>query len=87
MTAITTYRSYDANNVHPVPVISSFDTSGNIKPLYVRINGISYHVTSAYVKPGGFNIITTYNCVITDGQTRQSVRLIHYKRENVWALQ
>ena len=51
MTACASYQSYDHLPITVIPVIASFDTDGHIKPLYVRIDGLSLKVHSCWLKP------------------------------------
>lgn len=72
-----------------VPVIASFDTEGHIKPLYVRINGISLKIYSYYERNRYANTIE-FNCKVIDDTTEETylkpLLLTYYQAERVWTI-
>ena len=76
---------YDCRQIAIVPVIASFDPSGRIIPLYVRIKGIPYKIDScrANRKLGG---IEEFYCKIRDGEYWKPLLLTYYKEEGAWTV-
>ena len=76
--------SYNSNSMNIVPVIASFDTSGTIRPLYVRIHEKSlkiiscwHHVEYSFEK---------YHCTAElDGYTKDIV-LIYHPSHSFWTI-
>lgn len=84
MVAIPTYNSYDCSNATLVPVIASYDSLGNIAPLYVRINGEAYKILSYY----RIDILTfpTFNCKIEIFGRCRDIKLTYHPKDYVWTL-
>ena len=85
MSATVFRTSYDFYNVTLVPVIASFDSEGHIMPLYVRINGESFKIRSAWLKPS-FHSTSIFQCQIEDNGTIKPLILTYHHRENVWTI-
>lgn len=85
MDSKVSYTSFDYKNTELIPVIASFDDSGHIRPLYVRINDKAYHVHSYWVKYA-FSNITQFQCKIEDQDTLRPLLLSYYHREGVWGI-
>ena len=85
MGAIKSYTSFDYEPANMVPVIASFDTEGHIKPIYVRLNGIAYHVDSYWVC-SHFADILEYNCKVAVGDCLRPLKLTYYGKERVWLM-
>lgn len=83
MGAITSYTSFDYQQIETIPVIASFSSDGHITPLYVRIDGISYKVDSFWVK-STFHKQVDFQCQIIDGAYLKPLLLTYYKNEDVW---
>uniref|UniRef100_UPI004056E906 hypothetical protein n=1 Tax=Acetatifactor sp. TaxID=1872090 RepID=UPI004056E906 len=79
------YVSFAYSPVTFVPVIASFDTDGHIRPLYVRINGISMKVDSYYERTMFSNTIE-FNCKVIDNDYLKPVLLTYYQAERVWSI-
>lgn len=65
-----------------VPVIASFSTDGQIKPLYIRINGVSLHVMQCaahmnYMHP-------TFECVVDDSGIARPVKISYHHTTRTW---
>lgn len=65
-----------------VPVIASFSTDGKIRPLYVRINGVSLKVMQCtphlnYIHP-------TFDCVVDDFGIAKNVKLSYSVTTHSW---
>lgn len=83
--SITSYTSYDFMPMDIVPVIASFDTSGHIKPLYVRIGEESYKICSYWIQRKFANILE-FNCQIIVGKYKKPLLLAYYQAEGVWGI-
>ena len=65
-----------------IPVIASFSTDGQIKPLYLRINGESLKVMQCtahmnYVQP-------TFDCVVDDYGIAKPVKVSYLHATHTW---
>lgn len=65
-----------------VPVIANFSTNGDIRPIYVRINGISLKVIQCvphmnYVHP-------TFDCIVDDSGIAKNIRISYNPSCHVW---
>lgn len=65
-----------------VPVIASFSTDGQIRPLYIRINGVSLHVMQCtaymtYTNP-------TFDCVVDDSGIAKPVKISYHPSTKTW---
>lgn len=85
MTAHVSYQSYDHSPITVVPVIASFDTDGHVKPLYVRIDGVSLKVHSSWLKPS-FNNTIEFQCQVIDRDCLKPLALTFHKMEGVWTI-
>ena len=85
MAALKSYQSFDWKPCTIVPVIASFDTHGHIKPLYVRINGASYHVESFWEKRT-FSNISEFMCHLLINDCLQAVALTYYHDSQTWTI-
>ena len=79
------YNSFDLENVIFVPVIVTFDTSGHIRPLYVRLDGSSCKVESCWLKPG-FARRYDFMCKIACHDTLVPIVLSYHVDEQVWTI-
>ena len=83
------YISFSYSPVDFVPVIASFDTDGNLKPLYVRINGTAMKVHSYHERQHYRNTIE-FNCKIietVDDETYlRPLLLTYHQAERVWTI-
>lgn len=77
--------SYDYISPMIVPVIASFNTKGQVKPLYVRIDGEEYKVISSRVRRTWSNT-SEFFVEILVGNTLRPVTLTYYEHENVWGV-
>lgn len=85
MPAIVSYGLKDSPHLQMVSVIASFDTDGNIKPLYVRIGEESLKVYSAGVKHTTQEI-RTFRCQVIDGDALKPLELSYHSRESLWMI-
>ena len=76
--------SYNPDSMDAVPVIASFDASGAIKPLYVRIHGKPLKVLSCWCQ--NEYSIRKYHCTVgLDGYTRDIV-LAYHPSHSFWTI-
>ena len=85
MAGFVSYTSFDYKPVNIVPVIASFDSEGNIVPLYARINGESYKIASHWVS-STFSNSLEYKCKVIDGDSLKPLSLTYYRNEGVWTI-
>ncbi|MGN0352402.1 MAG: hypothetical protein ACI4ES_12185 [Roseburia sp.] len=67
-----------------VPVIANFSTFGEIRPLYVRINGVSLKVMQCTPHMEMMN--PTFDCVVDDSGIAKPVRLSYSRNNNTWTV-
>lgn len=74
------------NHLTIVPVIASFDTNGNIKPIYVRINNESLKIISAInYSESTFNVVE-YSCKVIDGDYIKPLSLTYHAQDRIWTI-
>ena len=82
---IISHNSYDYLPNQVLPVIASFDTDGNMKPLYFRLYGQSHHVISYMVRARYANTID-FNCKFCLDDKEHFILLTYHRLENVWTI-
>lgn len=85
MPAKVSFTTYDTDHTQIVTAIASFDSQGHVLPLYIGINGNSYKVHSAWMKPA-FKGHLEFNCQIIDDGCLKPVVLSYHKTEDVWTI-
>lgn len=75
----------DCGHLQLVSVIASFDTDGNIRPLYVRIGEESYKIPSCRLSPCDV-FVKTFQCRIVDGNQTKFLQLTYHEHENIWTI-
>ncbi|MCR5101219.1 MAG: hypothetical protein K6B41_07670 [Butyrivibrio sp.] len=85
MPGIVSYTSIDYISPHLVPVIASFDTAGEIRPLYVRIDNKSRKIHSYRIKNKFRNSID-FECQVEYEDRIVRVIVSYYKSEDVWGI-
>lgn len=83
MGKVASYNSHDYVSGTPVPVIASFDSTGHIAPLYVRLSGASYRIHSYWVKSSCVNV-TQFNCQVLADDAIKPLMLNYFQDEAVW---
>lgn len=77
------------NDIYPkhktVPVICSFDDRGQMRPLYVRINGEAFKICSSQEKTS-FSHASVFQCEIADHGILKSLTLEYRYREHLWLM-
>lgn len=68
-----------------VPVIASFDSGGHVRPLYVRVNGVSLKVHSCWLKASYGNIME-FSCQVIDGDLLKPLILTFFRTDHVWTV-
>ena len=85
MTQILSQNSHDLLPMQIVPVIASFNDDGQIKPLYVGINGERYKVASYWVRRSFSNQIELH-CKLIDQDLLKPVIITYYQNECIWTI-
>lgn len=85
MSGFVSYTSFDPTVTKIVPVIASFDTTGHVVPLYVRIDRVSYKILSFFVNVRYSNI-TEFKCTVEDSGTEKPLELSYYSTEGMWTM-
>lgn len=67
-----------------IPVIASFDSSGNVMPLYLRIQGYQYKVLRCWFKQCG--PIYYYYCTVENNRMQKEIVVTYHPREKCWAV-
>ena len=70
MNQILSLNSHDYLPMHIVPVIASFNDDGQVKPLYVGINGERYKVESYWIRRSFSNQIEFHCKLIVEDMLR-----------------
>lgn len=85
---VDSYNSVDFDEQKIIPVIVSYDTHGNILPLYIRVGEIPYKVLDARLKGEGpySQNVHLFQCRITDGAGVKHVVIKYHKKEDLWSI-
>lgn len=85
MSQILSQNSHDYLQMQIVPVIASFNDEGQIKPLYVGIDGERYKVQSYWIRRSFSNQIE-FQCKLIVGDTLKIIIITYYLNECVWTI-
>ena len=85
MMQIVSLKSHDYMPVTVIPVIASFNEDGQIKPLYVGIDGNRYKVESYWVRRSFANQIE-FNCKLLLEESLQTLIITYYMNECIWTI-
>lgn len=85
MMQIVSLNSHDYMPVTVIPVIASFNEDGQIKPLYVGIDGNRYKVESYWVRQSFANQIE-FNCKLLLEESLQTLIITYYMNECIWTI-
>lgn len=85
MSQILSQNSHDYLQMQIVPVIASFNDEGQIKPLYVGIDGERYKVQSYWIRRSFSNQIE-FQCKLIVGNTLKIIIITYYLNECVWTI-
>ena len=70
-----------------IPVIASFDSSGRILPLYVRLNNESFKILSCKKRPAKETwLMPDYECRIDNHGYMSYIYLTYDPRDSTWSL-
>lgn len=86
MSETTTKRLRDSSHLKIVSVIASFDTSGNITPLYVRIGEDSLKIYNSVCSSASTYRLLSFDCEVMDGDLVKPLRLTYHSEEQVWTI-
>lgn len=70
-------------NREAIAVIASFDSKGNIAPLWLRIAGYKFKVESYVIKKAQMGIYT-FVCSIIDNDIQKEVVIYFNARDGLW---
>lgn len=85
MSQIVSLNSHDYMPMQIVPVIASFNDDGQIKPLYVGINGERYKITSYRIRRCFSNQIE-FHCNLIVQNMQKTIILTYYLNECIWTI-
>ena len=85
MSQILSLNSHDYLSMQIVPVIASFNSDGQIKPLFVGLNGERYKIDSYWVGQCFSNQII-FHCKVITGDTLRPLILTYYMHECIWTI-
>ena len=85
MAGIISYGLHDSPNLKIVPVISSFDGSGRMIPLYVRIHGEALKILHAYEYESTYNLLR-FRCEIIDYGIVKHIKLTYHVSYHTWSI-
>lgn len=83
--AFFSYKSFDETSTSIVPVIASFDATGHVKPLYVRLGRTPFKVCDYFVS-SKYSGITEFRCTIAAGNSLKPLQLSYYSSEGMWTV-
>lgn len=70
----------------PVPVIVSFDSKGEMVPLYFRYNNLKLKIDNVKAKYKGMGRLEKFDCEITLTDRIQIVELYYFSPKHSWGL-
>ena len=85
MSAIISDGLHNCPHLKIVPVISSFDCSGHIVPLYVRICGQALKIHNAYQFESTYNILR-FRCEVIDHGRIKPIKLTYHVSYHKWSM-
>lgn len=68
-----------------VPVISSFDSKGNIVPLYLRVDGVSLKIYNPFLYESTYERLT-FQCDVLDYNRVKQIRLSYHIEKHLWSV-
>lgn len=73
-------------NILCVPVIATFNISGDIKPLYFSVEGIRLKIDNIRYINSNNKEKPVFKCEVTFSDRVQEVTLTYHKRQDVWTM-
>ena len=84
MSYTSSYSTFNPACMSLVPVIASYNTAGEIRPLYVRIEDISYKIVSC--KFISSVALLRFKCQIIDNNILRPLELTYHPKEFIWTI-
>lgn len=85
MTSRVSYRLNDCPHLKIVSVIASFNPGGDILPLYVRIDGESLKIHTAYQADSTYSLLH-FNCEVMDYDRVKPIKLTYHIGDHKWSI-
>ncbi len=91
MPTTVSYTNFDYTGEKLIPVIASFDGKGNVKPLYVRLEGVPRKVRS-FSLHAKFHNALEFRCMVELPEQLQGqgslvpLQVTYYFEEKVWTV-
>lgn len=82
---IVSHSIFDIKEYKALQVIASFTSKGLMKPIYVRIDGITYQVTSCNKLHENLSIMN-FKCTIDNDGFSKTIYPAYPKTEHAWFL-
>lgn len=79
------YGLHDSPHLEIVPVISAFDQAGNIRPLFVRIEGESFKIYNPYKVDSPYKLLH-FKCEIEVCGCIRPLDLMYHVNEHTWSI-
>lgn len=86
MSGIISKGLHDCSHLRLVSVIASFDASGSIMPLYVRIDGESLKIYNAVLTKASTYKLYIFDCEVMDGDMVKPLRLTYHLDDTAWSI-
>ena len=75
----------ECNHLKIVPVISSFDSKGNIIPLYIRVDGEELKIYNPFLYESTYELMT-FQCEVLDYNRVKQIRLSYHIGKHLWSV-
>ncbi len=85
MSMIVSRDIYDGMHIKKVSVIASYDTKGQISPLYIRIGEESFKVVTSAIKTHT-KIVIVFKCQVARDNVAVPVDLTLHREDNIWTI-
>lgn len=67
-----------------VPVIASFSSKGEIKPLYVSVSGVQLKIENFTIENDRDFVWSNFFCVVIDNDIKKRIKLCYHFQEHAW---
>ena len=67
-----------------VPVIASFSSKGEIKPLYVSVSGVQLKIENFTIENDRDFVWSNFFCVVIDNDIKNRIKLCYHFQEHAW---
>lgn len=85
MTGRVSHGLNDCPHLKIVSVIASFNPGGDIIPLYVRIDGESLKIHTAYQTDSTYSLLH-FNCEVMDYDRVKPIKLTYHIGDHKWSM-